>query len=93
MNEIIHDAERGEFRVRLELGFEALVRYQLEGNVMAITSTRVPDDLQGKGYGKVMMETVLPEIEQMSLTVRPVCSYVEHYLNRHPQWAHLVAKP
>ncbi len=32
-------------------------------------STRIPDELQGKGFGKVMMESVLPEIEQAGFKV------------------------
>jgi predicted GNAT family acetyltransferase len=49
----------------------------------------VPDSLQGKGYGKVMMEAVLPLIEQQGQTIVPVCSYVDHYLTRNAQWQHL----
>lgn len=61
--------------------------------MLHITSTRVPDELQGKGYGKVMMESVLPEIERAGLTIVPVCSYVAHYLERHPEWQHLRHRP
>lgn len=92
MTTVIHDSQSGEFRVHLEADYYAVARYQrIDGKVMAITSTRVPDELQGKGYGKVLMEAILPEIEQMGVTIRPVCPYVEHYLNRHAQWQHLLA--
>ncbi|MUK10619.1 GNAT family N-acetyltransferase, partial [Vibrio cholerae] len=48
---------------------------------------------QGKGYGKVMMESVLLKIERAGLTIVPVCSYVAHYLERHPEWQHLRHRP
>lgn len=86
---VIQDAQQHCFYVPLENDVSAVVRYQLQDRVMTITSTRIPDHLQGKGYGKVMMEAVLPLIEQQGMTIIPVCSYVDHYLTRHPQWQHL----
>ncbi|RBM41532.1 GNAT family N-acetyltransferase [Vibrio tarriae] len=90
MNNIVqHDATNHCYRVALEGEYQAVVKYQQQDSVLHITSTRVPDELQGKGYGKVMMESVLPEIERAGLTIVPVCSYVAHYLERHPEWQHL----
>ncbi|ENM5825114.1 GNAT family N-acetyltransferase [Vibrio metoecus] len=88
-NVVQHDAANNCYRVTLEGDYQAVVKYQQQDNVLHITSTRVPDELQGKGYGKVMMESVLPEIERAGFTVVPVCSYVVHYLERHPEWQHL----
>ncbi|MEZ8018321.1 GNAT family N-acetyltransferase [Vibrio splendidus] len=76
--------------VELEPNQFAVVGYQRDGDVLRITSTRIPDELQGKGFGKVMMESVLPEIEQAGFKIVPVCSYVVHYMNRQPQWSHLL---
>jgi predicted GNAT family acetyltransferase len=61
----------------------------LSDDVYTITSTKVPEELQGRGYGKVMMEVLLSELEKRDAKVVPVCSYVVHYLNRNLQWAHL----
>ena len=41
--------------VELEPNQFAVVGYQRDGDVLRITSTRIPDELQGKGFGKVMM--------------------------------------
>ncbi|MDW2255429.1 GNAT family N-acetyltransferase, partial [Vibrio sp. 1569] len=51
----------------------------------------VPEELRGKGYGKVMMEAVLPEIEALGYKIEPVCPYVAHYINRNQAWSHLLA--
>ncbi|MDW1918730.1 GNAT family N-acetyltransferase, partial [Vibrio sp. Vb0349] len=63
MHKVIHDTESGLFWVDLEQDFKAKVVYEVKNDVMHITSTVVPEELRGKGYGKVMMEAVLPEIE------------------------------
>ncbi len=90
-NEVIIDRDKECFRVHLKDEYYAKVQYQFVDQTMHITSTRVPDALQGKGYGKVMMESVLPLIEVQGFKIVPKCSYVEHYLNRHPEWQHLRA--
>ncbi|KHA62301.1 GNAT family N-acetyltransferase [Vibrio sp. MarTm2] len=88
---VLFEPELGQFRVHLESEHYATVKFKIEDGVYQITSTRVPDALQGKGYGKVMMEAVLPKLEELDVKIVPVCSYVVHYLDRHPEWAHLKA--
>lgn len=88
---VIFDKEGECFRVHLEGEHYAIVQYQFIDQAMHITSTRVPDELQGKGYGKVMMNSVLPLIEVQGFKIVPKCSYVEHYFNRNPEWQHLLA--
>lgn len=90
-HELIIDEVNSQFRVHLEGDYYAIAKFELRGEVYAITSTKVPEELQGKGYGKVMMEAVLAEIERHNRKVEPICSYVVHYLERSTQWAHLKA--
>ncbi|MBW3695099.1 N-acetyltransferase [Vibrio sp. T187] len=91
MNLVNWNKELDQFSVHLEGEHYAIVKYKRQDKVLHITSTRVPDQVQGKGYGKVMMEAVLPIIEKEGFTIVPVCSYVVHFLNRSTQWSHLLA--
>ncbi len=91
MQKVTHDIENHMFWVDLEHGFEAKVVYQLQNGAMHITSTVVPEQLRGKGCGKMMMESVLPEIESLGYKVVPVCPYVVYYFDKNKQWAHLLA--
>jgi predicted GNAT family acetyltransferase len=91
MQAVKWDQEAQQITVELAPEQYALVKYQQQGQVLHITSTRVPDELQGQGMGKVMMEAVLPEIEKAGFKIVPVCSYVVHYMARQKQWAHLLA--
>ncbi|KLN66814.1 GNAT family N-acetyltransferase [Vibrio sp. VPAP30] len=90
-HKVILDEVNSQFRVHLEGDHYAIVKFEDKGDVYAITSTKVPEKLQVKGYGKVMMEAVLPKIEQFGVKIEPICSYVVHYLNRNAQWSHLKA--
>ncbi|MFH4557510.1 GNAT family N-acetyltransferase [Vibrio diabolicus] len=91
MHKVTHEVENNTFWVDLEQGYKAKVVYNLENNVMHITSTVVPEALRGKGYGKVMMEAVLPEIEALGYQIKPVCPYVIHYMEKKQAWSHLLA--
>jgi len=91
MYEVTFDQADQEFRVLLERELYAIVKFERQGNVFTITSTKVPDSLQGKGYGKLMMERVLTEIEKMEGKVIAKCSFVVIYLDRNPHWQHLRA--
>lgn len=51
-NTVQHDADNHCYLVALEGEYQAVVKYQQQGAVLHITSTRVPDELQGKGYAK-----------------------------------------
>ncbi|UPQ89507.1 GNAT family N-acetyltransferase [Vibrio sinaloensis] len=90
-NTVVLDQQNSQFRVHLEDQHYATVTYVVKGDVYVITATHVPEALRGRGFGKVMMEALLAELENMQVKVEPVCSYVVHYLERHPEWAHLKA--
>lgn len=91
MNKVTHKTETGTFWVDLEQGYKAKVVYQVENDVMKITSTVVPEALRGKGYGEVVMEAVLPEIESLGYKIKPVCPYVVYYMEKNQAWSHLLA--
>ncbi|EHA1124006.1 N-acetyltransferase [Vibrio navarrensis] len=91
VNNVTHDEKSQRYSVHLEGEYYATLAYQQVDGVMHITSTKVPEALQGKGYGKVLMEAVLPEIERAGYKVVPICSYVKHYLQRNPRWQSLAA--
>ena len=91
-HKLTFDRANSLIRVHLEAEYDAIMKFEVHDNVYVITSTKVPEALQGKGYGKVMMETILPEFERLGVTIKPVCSYVVQYMSRHPEWSHLLAE-
>ncbi|WP_076588514.1 GNAT family N-acetyltransferase [Vibrio ostreicida] len=92
-NELFLDKTNALFRIHLTAEYDAIVRFEIRHGIYCITSTKVPQALQGMGYGKVMMRALLPELERMEVKIEPLCSYVAHYLEKHPEWSHLVAQP
>ncbi|MFH0257239.1 GNAT family N-acetyltransferase [Vibrio rumoiensis] len=87
-----HDKQKQRYEVEVAPGYWAHLDYLDHNGALTITHTFVPDELRGQGCGKILMETVLTDVDAQNLNVRPVCSYAVVYLERHAQWQHLLAK-
>lgn len=81
MVDVRHDEPAHRFVAQLE-GHYAQLDYELEGQVMSITHTRVPSQFRGRGVAAELMQAALTHARQHGLTVNPVCSYAVAYLRR-----------
>lgn len=86
--DIVHEAGRFSLK-RGDASCELI--YERHDGVAHFTHTRVPDALRGQGLAAHLVEAGLRWADAQGLRVRPVCSYVQAYLERHPQWQHLRA--
>ena len=78
---ITHDAPAQRFIDGL--GSEAC--YQLSGGTMLLTHTEVPPALAGRGIAAALVQAALDHARAHGLKVRPLCSYVQAYMRRHPE--------
>jgi predicted GNAT family acetyltransferase len=88
-----HVRQNSELR-RFEMdvaGGTALAVYQLADGVMTFTHTEVPAALRGRGIGSQMMHGVLQNLRARGLKVVPRCPFVADFINRHPQYADMLA--
>lgn len=87
---IQHLADQGRFEATVE-GLRCEVDYQLVDSVMHITHTGVPRPLEGRGLAAALVSHALGWARAQGLRVQPVCSYVQVYIRRHPEWQDLLA--
>jgi predicted GNAT family acetyltransferase len=86
MTELIVNHHRADSRFEAQVdGGRCVADYQLIGRVMHITHTGVPAALQGRGLAAVLVREVLAQARALGWQVRPVCSYVQAYMRRHPE--------
>ncbi|MFN3656236.1 MAG: GNAT family N-acetyltransferase [Pseudolabrys sp.] len=82
-------------RQRFELDFGggrlAVAEYRLAGGVLMALHTEVPKELEGRGIGSRLVRGVLAQARARGLKVRPICSFVRAYMDRHPEYADLRA--
>ncbi|HNJ82754.1 MAG TPA: GNAT family N-acetyltransferase [Piscinibacter sp.] len=87
---IEHDAKAGRFFTQVH-GHLCLCDYRLRDGVMAITHTEVAPELEGQGIAAELVRAALAHAREQGLKVRPLCSYVQAYMRRHPEVQSLLA--
>ncbi|PWC79639.1 GNAT family N-acetyltransferase [Azospirillum sp. A26] len=90
----LHDKVRkNEELGRYELtvaGSTALVTYDMRDGKIALTHTEVPGALTGQGVGSELAKGTLDDIRAQGLKVLPICTFIEAYIKRHPEYQDLV---
>jgi uncharacterized protein len=69
----------------------ALAAYKLDGGVIRFTHTEVPEELEGQGIGKRLVAGALDDVRRRGLKVVPLCAFVRHYIDTHPDTQDLLA--
>ncbi len=87
---IEHDAAAGRFLARVH-GHVCVCDYRLRDGVMVMTHTEVAPELEGQGIAADLVRTALAHARERGLKVRPLCSYVQSYMRRHPEVQDLLA--
>ena len=72
-------------------GVIAVANYRIAGNVMTITHTEVPPAARNRGVASRLIEGTLAEARVRGLKIVPGCSFVKAYVDRHPEFEHLLA--
>ncbi|MFA7320609.1 MAG: GNAT family N-acetyltransferase [Dokdonella sp.] len=87
--EIVHEPAATRFVAVVE-GQECVVEYQLSGNTMTITHTGVPASLGGRGIAGQLARFALDEARAKGWKVVPACSYVQAWIDKHPDYQDLL---
>lgn len=69
----------------------ALLQYVRSGDTLDLVHTEVPDAMEGAGYGKALVSAALDYARSESLRVIPSCPFVRSFIEKHPEYAGLVA--
>lgn len=83
------DEQRYEARVGAEvIGF---VVYRESPGRLTLVHTEVDAEFEGEGIGSRLVSGALDDIRGRGLEIVPLCPFVRAYLQRHPEYADLVA--
>jgi uncharacterized protein len=88
---VSHNPAAGQFEIRTESG-TALLRYAHRGPDLDLLHTEVPAPLEGEGYGGALAKAALDFAQAERMKVIPSCPFVTSYIERHPEYAGLVAE-
>jgi hypothetical protein len=87
--EITHNTKTNRFET-IEEGITGYVEYERYDSGLDLTHTIVPKAIGGRGVAADLVKYALDYAAQNSLKVKPTCSYVKVYIDRHKaQYGHL----
>ena len=88
--DVKHDPSKPRFEATVD-GRLCVADYRLHGGVMLLFHTEVPHGLQGRGIASELVRAALDHARTEGLKVRPDCSYVARWMQRHPESLDLLA--
>ena len=87
--ELIHNEAENQYEYHIEGQLARLV-YKEENGVLHLTNTFVPKELGGRGIAGALVKDVMADIEKRSLKMKPACSYIVSYVEKHPEYEKLL---
>jgi len=84
------NADRHRFELDAD-GHIAFSNYKRTDGVLTILHTEVPKALEGRGIGSALIRGVLDVARSQGLKVITVCPFAKSYIERHPEYADLLA--
>lgn len=72
-------------------GYVAILEYViLDDGTLKFVHTEVPMELQGQGIAAMLVESTLEDIKRNQQKIISACSYLDRFLENHPQWLSVV---
>ena len=87
--QISHDEQAKRFETTIE-GQTGYISYQDKGDTLVYDHTIVPQALGGRGVGSALVKHALNYAREQDKKVVPQCSFVEAYINKHPEYQDLL---
>ena len=94
MEPIVEDApEADRYEIRNGERVLGLAAYQRRGDTVVFTHTEVDPDAGQSGLGSTLVRGALDDVRARGGSVVPRCSFVRGWIERHQEYADLVADP
>jgi uncharacterized protein len=89
--EVVDAPEASRYELRLGGRLVGLAAYRRRNGRIAFTHTEVDESCAGHGFGSFLAAAALDDARRQGLEVVPLCPFVAHYIERHPEYEQLVA--
>ena len=85
--------EESRYEIRDGERVLGLAAYERRGDTTVFTHTAVDPDAGQDGLGSTLVRAALDDVRGRGGSVVPQCSFVRGWIERHPDYADLVAAP
>jgi predicted GNAT family acetyltransferase len=85
--------EADRFEIREGEQVLGVAAYERRGEAVVFTHTEVDPDAGQSGLGSTLVRAALDDVRTRGGKVVPLCPFVRGWIDRHPEYADLVADP
>jgi predicted GNAT family acetyltransferase len=90
MHEVRDNRQRTRYELLVEGDVAAFVQYSMRGGRLLLVHTEVDDARSGQGLATELIRGTLDDVRVRDIPIVPVCSFVEGFVERHPEYDDLV---
>jgi len=91
MIEVTDNPEKRRYEAHVDGELAGILFYHAGRDGLVLVHTEVADEFEGHGVGGRLVAGALDDIRRRGLVVTPVCPFAVAYIERHPEYADLVA--
>jgi uncharacterized protein len=88
---VTRNDERNRFEATVDGTLAGFAAYRLREGVIEFTHTEIDDAFEGKGVGSTLVSEALDQVRAEGLEVIATCPFVRGYIERHQEYADLLA--
>ncbi|MCF0096720.1 GNAT family N-acetyltransferase [Micromonospora sp. MH99] len=93
MSTLVEDnPAKNRFEILVDDALAGFTAYVPRGEVLVFTHTEVDRAFQGKGVGGALIRGTLDQVRARDGRVVPQCPFVAAFIDKHPEYADLVAE-
>lgn len=90
--QLVINTDRDRYELWSGAEFIGLEGYELADDGIVVLQHTVIEEKYGRqGYARAMVTLILDDIREHGQKIRPLCTYVQSYLERFPEYNDLVA--
>jgi uncharacterized protein len=89
--EVVDVPEASRYELRLADRLIGLAAYRRRDGRIAFTHTEVDESCERRGFGSRLAAAALDDARRQGLEVVPLCPFIAHFIERHDEYAGLVA--
>lgn len=82
--------DESRFEIYVDGDRVGVLDYYVTGDTITMVHTVIDPAYGGQGLGGVLVKGALDEARSRGLSVRPACSFVRDYIDKHPEYQDLV---
>ncbi|WP_168582877.1 GNAT family N-acetyltransferase [Gephyromycinifex aptenodytis] len=88
---VTHAPEKNRYEARVGSELVGFAEYVLDGDVATMTHTETDPAFEGKGVGSALVRGALDHLRVHGRSVRPQCWFVASWIERHEDYASMLA--